>query len=313
MSFTRVCITNNMYCLLQYLLLSSVEEIEHTYFFFGSSVKKDISKHYHHTYLLRSSFLPYYALKKIIINYCKYMIWPFLRHCTIWGQDNTPYSSSLVGNKKITMIEDGVMNYTRIPYKKSFHILRYLAYGKIESQSSFGYNDCVSKIYLTGILPIPDLLKEKVEIYNPMVLWDNCSAEKKKIILNNFNMEEKDIEILKSYSKILFTQPLSEDRLMSEEEKINIYNDIISQAGCVLIKTHPREKTDYKKLYPNCIVFNKTVPFELFNMLGIHFDDVYTVFSTAALTLPYNTKIHFLGTKIHPKLLEIYGDVKYNN
>lgn len=313
MRFQRVCIIDNMYSLLQYLLLSKTEEIEHTYFFFGSSIKEDISIHYHHTYLFRPSFIIFYAFKKAIINHCKYFLWPFLRHCAIWGQDNTPYSSCLIGNKKITLIEDGVMNYTHKPHKRSFPILRHLVCGNVESQSSFGYNDCASKIYLTGILPIPDLLKDKVVIYNPMLLWQNCSVEKRKSILNNFNIEEGDIEILKSYSKILFTQPLSEDRLMSEEEKINIYNDIISQAGSVLIKTHPREKTDYKKLYPKCMVFNKTVPFELFNMLGIHFDDVYTVFSTAALTLPYKTNIHFLGTKIHPNLIRIYGDVKHQN
>lgn len=50
---------------------------------------------------------------------------------------------------------------------------------------------------------------------------------------------------------------------------------------------------------------------ELFSLLGIHFERVITLFSTAALTLPKGTEIDFYGTTIHPKILDYFGNMEY--
>ena len=45
-SFGRVCIINNMYGLLQYLLISSLEELEDTFFFFDDDVPDVLVSNY---------------------------------------------------------------------------------------------------------------------------------------------------------------------------------------------------------------------------------------------------------------------------
>lgn len=179
-----------------------------------------------------------------------------------------------------------------------------------------GVSEKVEKIILTGILPIPEVIKSKVEIINIEEKWNSLTKEKQREILSIFNIEIEELEVLKnSINKVLLlTQPLSEDGIMSEEEKISIYKNILQERNIkeVYIKIHPRERTDYIKELQNIKVhiIKKDFPVEILFLLNVNFSKVITLFLTAALNFKGKGEIEFIGTKNYPKLLERFGRIE---
>lgn len=87
---------------------------------------------------------------------------------------------------------------------------------------------------------------------------------------------------------ILITQPLSEDKVMPEERKIMIYKNCIRHLKYhkyhILIKSHPREKTNYQKIFndDSITILPQNFPLEVLNILILSNLDVgITVNSTA--------------------------------
>ena len=171
---------------------------------------------------------------------------------------------------------------------------------------------------LTGILPIPKQIKDKVEIVDLKEKWNKLPKEKKEQILNIFNIDKNELEMLsKDKEKILLlTQPLSEDGYISEDEKIKMYKDILMERGIkkIYIKKHPRETTDYKKIFKDkkveVVNISKEFPVELLPLLGINFDKSITIFSTSAFFFKKYGKVEFIGTKKYPSLYKIFGEIK---
>ncbi len=84
---------------------------------------------------------------------------------------------------------------------------------------------------------------------------------------------------------IILTQPYNIQ--IGDDNLIEIYRKIIDKYNSeeVVIKTHPRDNLDYEKAFPGVKVYSKKVPAELFALLGIHFDDVYTINSTSIYSM----------------------------
>lgn len=211
------------------------------------------------------------------------------------------------------LIEDGTLNYTfhESGYKnpslkdKIKNLIRLVPSDK----KCYGLDDRVKEIYLTGLAPIPKIIEKKVKLIDLKRLWKGRSEEERESILKIFSLE-KDIEKkISGRDIILFTQPISEDRVISEEEKICIYTKIIEKypADKLIIKTHPREKTDYKKIFKDILVLDKPFPFEVLNLLGVKFKKSVTLFSTAGLGLGKDVEVDFYGTEVHPKIFETFG------
>lgn len=209
------------------------------------------------------------------------------------------------------IIEDGMLNYqlpkSRTSMKKriiDFLLLRPINY------RPYGYSENIKKIYLTGSAPIPKEIRDKVEIISIAKLWRKKTKIEKEEILNIFGFDKNSIEKIKNKKSILFTQPLSEDNFITEKEKIRLYEKIISNYSLkeLIIKKHPREKTDYKKYFYKIEIIEQNFPAELLNLLDIKFEKIITIFSTAALNFSKDSKIDFYGTKIHPNLLKLWGD-----
>ena len=141
-------------------------------------------------------------------------------------------------------------------------------------------------------------------------LWDNSPKEKKQFILNVFDINPSDIQILNSRDIILFTQQFSDDHYLTVDEQITLYKKILSNYDQtkVIIKPHPRDSIDYKKKFPGIAVFEKIAPMQLLDLLDIHFKIAVTISSSAVLSIPYKLKIDWYGSRIHPKLLKIEGD-----
>lgn len=309
----NVCIVNTVYSFFLYLLLVDESEYKKTFFFCSEKFPLEIrSKLNHYCFARLSSNIFVQIFMRIAINYLSYFCWPFLKTAKIYGGDNYYYSSGLIKNRSMILIEDGIWNYADHNKVIKFKYLRRLLFGKIVSQGAWGRSDNVEKIILTGIKEIPESIKYKSEIISIEELWNNSSIGKKTKILEYFNFSYDEIKYVSKFKILVLTQPLSEDLLMPEYDKLNLYRkllcDVIGKEP-ILFKLHPRDKTDYRKYFSNIEIFDKPIPMEILSLFGIRFDKVYTIFSTAAKNLPYKSEVHFLGTSCHYNLLKTYGDI----
>lgn len=304
---TKICYINSPRSLLLYFLITDMSDYDNT-FLFTESLDDNICNHFSHykKYHLKKGFFYffYYIIKFRFFTRFKY---PFINSAQIYGQDNL-IISSMIGNNNMILLEEGLMNYRYNPKHNRYLIIKKLLFGPFSPKEFFGRSKQVSHIILTGLDTIPSDLLNKVKIVNFQLLWDKCEMSKKDRIFQYFGIDHNIREKMSNVSKILFTQPLSEDGAISEDEKINIYKKIISTSN-LAIKPHPRELTDYHKYFPGLVIIDSKIPVEFLLILQVKLSDVYTIFSTAALNFLSCSNVHFCGTKIHPKLVEKFGDI----
>lgn len=233
----------------------------------------------------------------------------------LYGVDFLDLGKRIFFKEKLYMIEEGTATYTRLIEKKSFKEILIKIFNKFllleEREKIYGYGDKVKKIYLTENLckEIPKGLEKKAEIINLKDLWNKKSEEEKKIILDTFNFNNEILKKVDENTVMLFTQPLSEDNVITEAEKIELYLKIMKKYNnqSIIIKPHPREKTDYSKYFPSCYVMKEKYPVEILELVGINIKKAVTIFSSAAFGLGKNIKIDFYGTEINNKIFNRFG------
>ncbi len=290
----RVCVIDSAYSLLLYFLISSEEEIMSTYYFWGKGVPEQV-RHYfkgreyyiENKPLFKNRFEEIICGVKYRLNFLK---WPFLlkKNITYWGHDHLSYSCMVVHNHKMNIIEDGTGNYHSKNVGK-IRKIRKILFGPVSSISDYCFQSpYCDKEYLTDLIPnTPCTTSPKAVIISLDNLWSEAPTSKRNLILNIYGVSFLEITELKTCKNILLTQPLSEDYYLTEQEKIKLYKSIIKEYHIqdLLIKPHPRETTDYKIYFPDCIVFSKKIPIELFSLIGVHFKNVYSLTSTAAYNI----------------------------
>ncbi len=231
----------------------------------------------------------------------------------IYAQDHVLKSYSFIKGK-FFVIEDGTMTYleAKNEYEKEKNRSFFAKWqrkrkGKI---AMCGVSSKVEKLYLRGILPTPSCIQHKVEYIDIYTLWKQKSIEEKKWILHFFDFQQKHLELLRTKKVILFTQPLSEDGIMSEEEKIEIYRKILEKEEIkeLVIKTHPRERTEYRKYFVDVSVLQEKTPFELYLLHGLRGKRVITLFSTAVYGLS-DFEVIFYGTNGNRNLIGRFGEI----
>lgn len=239
----------------------------------------------------------------------------------LYGSDIFWFGKELFFKEKLYVLEDGVANYT-INHKKKQKSFKIIILKIIKKSINFflrlqirekeyGYDTKVKKIYLTENLckEIPKGLEKKAQIINLKELWNKKSEEEKKIILDTFNFNDEILKKVDENTIMLFTQPLSEDNVITEEEKIDLYSKILKKYGnqSIIIKSHPREKTEYSKYFPNYYVMKERYPVEILELVGINIKKAITIFSSAAFGLGKNVEIDFYGTEINNKIFKRFG------
>lgn len=234
----------------------------------------------------------------------------------LYGMDNLELGRRVFYKDRINVIEEGTLNY--MPYKASpsgmkekvQDIISFL-YGLGERKVVMGYGDKVEKVYLTSALceKIPQGLEEKAEIVDLQKLWNRKSEREKEIIKTTFNFNDEIFEKVDGETVMLFTQPMSEDGILSEERKLELYSKVIAKYPnkSIIIKAHPREKTDYSKYFPQCYVMKEKYPIELLSVMGVKLERVVTLFSTAVFGFGKDVAIDFYGTEVDEKLFERFG------
>ena len=123
-----------------------------------------------------------------------------------------------------------------------------------------------------------------------------------------FDINEEDYLNMKKRSVILLTQQLATEGTVTEEELAAIYAKLLSPfpPDSVLIKRHPRDRMDYRKYFPQALVYEKFAPMQLFAATGITFRTAVTLFSSSVTSFP-EAEIVWGGSEVHPKIKAKYG------
>lgn len=307
----NIVVENTLYSLFIYLLLKKDWEND-IFILFGDfnylNIKGD-NFYIDKIFSIKKNFIKFYYNKiKFLIFLIKKNIF-FNNKVNFYG--NYDYMDFMILNRNIYILEDGTINYVNINNKKTKIIQSILRF-KNPFFFSSNYKHCIKKRYLTGLASIPSEIEANVEIIDLKNLWRKKSTFEREKILELFNFSIEKIKIYKEKKYILFTQPLSEDDVISEEEKIRLYMKILKDYdnSKVVIKIHPREKTKYSKFFKKALIIEDRFPAELLNMFGIKFEKAITIFSTAALTVDKNIKVDWYGTEVHPKILERFGSME---
>lgn len=299
------------YTLLQYYLLEPYKA-EDTLFFIQEDFPKEVADR-----------LPVVKNTGPFFRYSNYFFSPIIRFYSFLNHKTPVY---LGGELSLTSLflecfdvcfylEDGVGSYELVCNKERSVIQ------KREAGSGWlgrwllgdlypilGQAENVQTVYLTGILPIPETIAHKVELIDLKLLWQQKNLQQKENILQVFLPEGFDKDTLVGCETLLLTQPLSEDSggRLSELEKIDIYRKLLSgyDESKVLIKIHPREKTDYSCYFPQAKILQTPCPMELLMLLGLQVKRAVSVNSTAIFNLGNSVEKIISGYDISPALAE---------
>lgn len=323
MEYKYLCYPGTLYAFLQYLLISEMD-IENTLFVFSESMNNLIGDNFEcHKIILKGKKGNFFQKKRIEHeNYKKLNLILFKnKNIKVYLQDHLKEAEYFLEKFNCYLLEDGTDSYNLTKINKNqekyklqkYRIkpLRKLLGGSLKRYPRYGFSDKIIGIYMKGTFKIPDKIQNKVIHLDIKELFNKLSIEKKEKLFNIFYLKLTVLNKIEN-KILLLTQPLSEDGLMTEEEKIKIYRDIQeSRKGSIfIIKSHPREETDYQKYFPDVYIMPKNFPAELFLFVDAKLKEVITVFSTAALNLKENYKVTFLGTESYPKLIERFGIIK---
>lgn len=316
----RVCVAGSLYCFTFYLLLSTEDEINRTVFIFDKNINKSIQDKIPYKYYL--DYNTWYGKNRYIRSIYTCLIkrfkYPELYNNNIYGLD---FNWDLLRGFVLKYIEDapfvfdiwetGPMYQDYLNSKKTNWFKRFFRkiYFGPYYLSPVGTSKKVTDIYTTNKVSKPYLENKNIHLLDWKTLWDNSTESKRKLILFIFDISNEDLLKLKNKNIILLTQAFSDDKMVTEDEQIEIYNKIISNynAEDVVIKPHPRDRIDYKKEFPHILYFDKTVPMQLLAVLGVKFDRVVTVTSSSALSFGIDVQIDWYGGEVHPGILKGEG------
>jgi hypothetical protein len=317
----RICIVGTVYALFLYLLSASKKEIEQTFFFYGSGIKKDMLQNFPNTHYFP---LRKYTWEKLLLRiYLRLFArfkWKDIKTATIFAQDHPTFASPIIGKREYTYIEDGPKN---IPDTYNMPLI------KKHIAKTGGIKGKIFKILFGNVFLNPlgannqckkMILTNNYETYKEIILidikqeWEKADESKKKIILSVFNISYDDTIFTQKRTVILFTNPFSADKIITEKEQIEIYKNILKKYDekDIVIKSHPRDNIDYKKYFENIEFFSKPVPMQLLDCMGLKFEKAITISSSSVLSIPYPIEIEWIGNECHPNLLTKYGNIKIN-
>lgn len=304
----RVCVVDTVYTLFLYLLISTMEEIKKTFFFFSSGIPEEIRSNFkQNSFYFDRNILSYKTYQRFCLEmrFLAKLLWPFLRNkgLTYWGHSHLFYSCGIIQNNKLNLIEDGVANYSRFNVSENIRLktLKERIFGSFYfSEEIWGLHKSCCSIYLTDLMEIDDLIKEKVIHIDVESMW-NVSEEDKRIFISKiFNIDSSDLALFDDKVVVLLTQCFSEDGYCSEISKVKMYKDIIEKycsGKKLVIKPHPRELTDYSVYFPDAIVFKKRLPMEVLLLMGAQVNNVVTINSSVSylISKSKSTEVTILG------------------
>ncbi|WP_113928345.1 glycosyltransferase family 52 [Bacillus sp. P14.5] len=212
---------------------------------------------------------------------------------------DTRYLSALaiyVNRGKITLMEDGKFTYLvpKITIKERVKNLVY------KLDSPYGRHKEIKEIEVLNPSELPKDIIFKSKKFPLDKITEDLKQEQKDNILSIF-INKEQISFDKSQKKmLLITQPLSENNWISEEKKIELYEEILNEHGeghQVFIKTHPRENTNYSAVFGHKItLLPQEFPLEILTLIkDAEFSKAVTIDSSALYNLKKVKEKVYLG------------------
>ena len=144
----------------------------------------------------------------------------------------------------------------------------------------------------------------KLQSFSLMDVYEK--SEQKKNIVELFLSDEK-VKALKSVGEktIVFTQPLSEDGFITENEKIDIYRKLCRELARrdVFLKLHPRDTSDYTSC--KAILIKGSFPSELLTILGMEFYMAIGICTSAVNNIDAKYRINLNNNFLRDKKFDI--------
>ncbi|CAH6806593.1 putative Lipooligosaccharide sialyltransferase [Vibrio chagasii] len=289
--FDKICYVDSIYALYLYIYIN--KGISDTLFIFteGSSLAS-LSLTFKNYILVNRNFsVTAYQRMKFNIGFSNCYIdeiinilESYTKDIKCFVHDHLPISF-LFDKYGVELLEDGLSNYQI--YKKrdniKYKIKRFIKKTIGVHRETHGNGEYVKNIYLTNVSEVPSELKSNIVNIEASDFY----TYSRRSTLSLFGV--KGINAKAPY--LIITQPLSEDGILSEKSKIEVYKKIVSDYSPCIIKPHPRELTDYSTVFSssNITVIKNEIPIECMLDESSHIDTIVTIYSTAALNL---TKIN---------------------
>lgn len=329
--YSNVCYVMTIYSLFLYLLHVEYSQIERTLFILDKGFPLKINNSildvvYLGDFMHRKDdeYLKYFKMFRLRWVYYWYKRFCLFRKVSrksrIYTQDHLFFASFLIGRNKYTLIEDGkdVVSFADKYFKSVYQRQQFFAYPLYKILYGPTYlapmarnKYCESIISSNNCYLPPHLKHIKVEICDIVNRWNEISKKHKDLILKVFDICQEDLEKLREFDAILYTQNFYYYGRLTEEEQLDLYKRIIEKYKDynLLIKPHPKDKLDYGKIHPKYKIWSKIVPSQLLSLCGIHFNKHITIFSTAVNDLGESEDIDWYGSEVHKKIFEWKGHI----
>lgn len=195
----------------------------------------------------------------------KFRLWG-LQAC---GQGHLPFSRCLLNytNKSFEEYEDGTGSYYHVEEVINDRLKRRIC--AADAEPTFGFSKKVKRVYLTDEnMPVPEKIAKKAHFVDLKKIWETMSEKERAEVKELFQMS--NVSLGKDVDTIVLTRPYSEDRMCTEEEKIEKLREILKTTvlSRVTIKPHYRERTDYKAVFPDVNVIEGKFPVELYMLMS---------------------------------------------
>ena len=199
-------------------------------------------------------------------------------------------------------VEDGLdtlrlSDQARITNKGHFEIKAWMAAHNLIFIEN-GYSKYCLDMEVNDISVCPHPLPNFVEV-SRNDLFDKLTEEDKRLLITLFieKLPELEEQIHNAPSDLpkylILTEPLCE---LDVRERL--FRDVIDeycQGAVAVIKPHPRDVLDYKKLFPEVIVIEGKFPMEILNYIpGMTFDKVISVLTVPG-SIKFSGDVVFLG------------------
>ncbi len=272
--YKGICVMDSVYTFFLFVLIN-IKDYKEFFYIFWVNMPVSISDKMPYKLLLHDPFVPISDPHNYISNWrYKLRFYWIMTKFRLWGlpacgQDHLPFSRYILNytNKTFEEYEDGLENYhhkEEIIYDK---FRKRICAADVEPR--FGTSKKVRRIYLTdSAVPFSNQNYMKAQYVDIKKEWDGLSEEEKGEIMKIFCMS--NVNIAENIDTIVLTRPYSEDRICTEDEKINKLKKIIEGKNInnVVIKPHYRERTDYKIEFPEINVIDRNFPVELYLLVN---------------------------------------------
>jgi hypothetical protein len=303
----------------------SDKDFEKTFFLFGAGIPENVKSNFKNSYQI-----PYYDKRKGLLKkkffrilfyyrYIKFYIIPHWKKLELYVNDHLEPCPIIIGKKNYTLLEDGP--HSNVAFEGGFldkrdqdtrkmrlFKIRQFIYGPTFGYS-FGRNKQCTDLLL-GYMDDTEFIKsKKCHLIDFKKEWDSCSEEKKQFILSMFDLTDEDLNFLKRYPIVLFTQPFYK-RFTSKEEHARIYKAIAQKypKDKLIIKPHPRDDFDYEQILPGYAVFRKKVSSQMLEILNVKWDRAITVCSSSVFEFNYPIEKDWYGVDCSPMLKRKLGE-----